>query len=76
VRPEESQAISGLMDKQVRKRGVPEQSNPPLDGPSQPPPPHTYGSPSSLTAAETMPEPEPLDGGGGLGLLPPPLTQH
>jgi len=62
------------MVKHQGRRSVPEQSKPPLDGPSQPPPPHTYGSPSSLTAAETMPEPEPPD--GGLGPPPPPLTQH
>ena len=50
---------------------LPEQSNPPLEGPEHPPPPHTYGNPSSFTAALTIPDPPPEP--------PPPevaLTQH
>lgn len=38
---------------------LPEQSNPPPEGPEHPPPPQTYGSPSSLAAAATMPDPDP-----------------
>ena len=47
----------------------PEQSKPPPEGPEQPPPPQTYGRPSSLTAALTMawPEPPVVCGGGGEG---------